>query len=183
MKFRVHGLVPVAMAVLLAGGVHAQTATDDSAAPPSQEAMEAAMTLPQAFAERAASSNMFEIQSSELAVQMSQSDEVRTFAEKMIADHQAAGEKMLVAATAEGVSPPQALMPDHQAQLDSLAAMTGEEFDTAYLAAQAAAHNDAVTLFEGYSTQGTEGDLKAFATETLPTLQSHMQEVKPLAAE
>jgi putative membrane protein len=72
-------------------------------------------------------------------------------------------------------------MPDHQAQLDNLAAAAAEDFDGAYLGAQLAAHNEAVMLFEGYANQGAEGPLRTFATDTLPALQQHLQEVKPLA--
>jgi len=167
--------------LLGSGGLVAQTATDANVAPPSQDQMQAAMTTPQAFAERAASSNQFEIQSSQLALERSQSQDVIAFAERMIADHQAAGEKMLVAASSEGLTPTAQLMPDHQAQLDSLAGSAAEDFDGAYLGAQLAAHNEAVMLFEGYTNQGAEGPLKTFATETLPTLQGHLEEVKPLA--
>lgn len=178
MKF--HPLAPLALviAAAIATGVTAQT-TDVT--PPSPEEQEAAMTTPEAFAERAASSNLFEILTSQLALEVSQTEEVRAFAEHMIADHTAATEEMTAAATSEGITPPDTLMPDHQAQLDSLAASAPEAFDAAYLGAQLAGHTEAVTLFEGYSTQGVEGPLKTFATETLPKLQEHLAEVEPLA--
>jgi putative membrane protein len=178
MTFRIRALAPIAL-VVLGSGAFAQTASTDPT-PPSQEEMQAAMTSPQAFAERAASSNMFEIMSSQLALQVSQSEEVRGFAEHMIRDHSAAGEQMKVAAATEGLPPSDRLMPDHQAQLDSLAAIAPEEFDLAYLGAQLAAHTEAVTLFDGYATQGPEGALKDFAAQTLPVLQEHFAKVEPL---
>lgn len=149
--------------------------------PPSEEEMQVAMTTPQAFADRAASSNMFEIMTSELALEKSKSDEVRSFAEKMIADHAAAAEKMRAAATAEGVTPLAVVMPDHQAQLEMLSSVDPNEFDAAYFGAQLAAHTEAVTLFEGFSEQGPDGDLKSFARETLPKLQEHLAEVSSLS--
>jgi putative membrane protein len=167
-------------AMVAAGGLSAQTENAD-VSPPTEDEMQMAMTTPQGLAERAASSNMFEIMSSQLALEKSQSQDVIAFAQHMIEDHQAAGEKMLVAATAEGLTPANTLMPDHQAQLDNLTASPPEDFDAAYLGAQLAAHTEAVSLFEGYSTQGPEGQLKAFATETLPTLQKHLTEVEPLS--
>ncbi len=181
MKLHPFALAVASAVALGAGGLSAQTATEADAAPPSAEAMQTAMTTPEAFAERAASSNQFEISSSELALQVSQSEEVRAFAEQMIADHSAAGERMVVAAAAEGLTPTKTLMPDHQAQLDSLSTSTPETFDDAYLAAQVAAHTEAVALFEGYATQGTEGPLKDFAAETLPALQGHLEMADPLS--
>jgi putative membrane protein len=174
-------LIAFVLGVAAAGGVSAQTATGRDVSPPSQEEMQAAMTTPRAFAERAASANEFEIQSSQMALERSQSQDVIAFAERMIADHQAAGEKMVVAVSSEGLMPAKRLMPDHQAQLDNLAAAAAEDFDGAYLGAQLAAHNEAVMLFEGYANQGAEGPLRTFAAETLPALQQHLQEVKPLA--
>jgi putative membrane protein len=98
----------------------------------------------------------------------------------MIADHTEAGEEMKSAAEAEGVSVPEALNEKHQAQLDQLTPLEAEQFDQAYLAAQVAAHEEAVSLFEGYSTSGSPGTLKEFATKTLPTLKSHLEEVQKL---
>jgi putative membrane protein len=88
---------------------------------------------------------------------------------------------MKTAASAEGVAPAETLMPDHQSQLDNLSGLSAEEFDAAYLAAQLAAHVEAVTLFEGYANQGQDGALKDFAAETLPKLQDHKAKVEPLA--
>lgn len=149
---------------------------------PTPEQMQAAMTTKAGFAERAASSNMFEIESSKLALQSAQSDAVKTFAQKMIDDHTAAGDKMTAAAQEDGVTPPMALMPDHQAMLDPLKGLEAEAFDAAYIAAQKAAHDDTVALFEGYSTGGEEGALKTFATGTLPTLKEHQTEIDGMAA-
>lgn len=180
MKIPTLALALASATVMAAGGLSAQTASTD-VSPPTQEEMQAAMTTPQAFADRAASSNTFEIMSSQLALEKSQSQTVIAFAEQMIVDHQAAGERMTVAAGAEGVTPTATLMPDHQAQLDNLNASAPQDFDAAYFGAQLAAHTEAVSLFEGYSTQGPDGMLKEFATDTLPTLQEHLAQVEPLS--
>ncbi len=173
-------LKPIALTVALLFIAAPLTAQTD-VSPPSADEMQSAMTTPQAFAERAASSNLFEIQSSQLALERARSVEVRAFAEKMIADHTAAGEQMRAAATEEGVTPVEALMPDHQAQLENLNTSDLADFDAAYLGAQLAAHTEAVELFEGYSTQGPGGALRTFATETLPKLQDHLAEVEPMS--
>ena len=171
-------LKSLALASVLALSAAAGYAQTD-ASPPTAEAMEAAMTTAKGFAERAASSNQFEIQSSQLAMEKTQTPEVRTFAEQMVADHTAAGEKMMAAAKASGIEAPTALMPDHQALLDSLGGTAADSFDNAYVQAQLAAHQEAVALFEGYSQRGEEGELKTFATETLPTLQAHLAALQP----
>src|SRR5690242_16549618 len=64
-----------------------------------------------AFAKKVASANTFEIQSSELAKDRSQSSEVKSFADQMIADHTKAGEDFKAAVQAANVSPPPAEEP------------------------------------------------------------------------
>jgi putative membrane protein len=141
------------------------------------------VTDKETFAEMAASSNMFEIQSSELALQESQDEDVRAFAQKMIEDHTAAGEKMKAAAATDGVTPPEAMVPEHQSQLDTLESNDGEAFDQAYVDAQAVAHDEAVTLFEQFSTEGEESALRDFAAETLPTLKEHQTEIHEMTGD
>jgi putative membrane protein len=135
------------------------------------------------FAQKAASSNMFEIQSSELALKETQDEDVRAFAQQMIEDHTLAGEKFKAAAEADGVTPPEAMLPEQQTQLDTLESNDGEAFDQAYLDAQAAAHDEAVTLFEQFSTEGEAGALRDFAAETLPTLKEHQTKVQEMTGD
>ena len=140
-----------------------------------------AVTEPQDFAEKAASSNMFEIQSSQLALDHASNDDVRGFAQQMVKDHTEAGEKMKAAAAKDGVTTPTAMMQKDASQLDELKATPAADFDKAYVAAQTAAHDQAVALFKGFSTDGKESALRDFAAETLPVLEQHQKMVHELA--
>lgn len=164
-------------ALVLAGPVIAQ----DNAAP-AAAATPAAITDPAQFAATASASNMFEIQSSELALERAVSEDVRAFAQQMIADHTKAGDDMATAAGEEGVAPASELDQKHQEILNTLGGLEGEAFDAAYIQAQVQAHDEAVALFEGYAANGSEGPLKAFAAATLPTLQQHQAHVHEMAA-
>jgi putative membrane protein len=163
-------------ALVLAGPVVAQ----DNATPAA--AAQAAITDPAQFAAMASVSNMFEIQSSELAMERAVSEEVKAFAQQMIADHTKAGDDMATAAGEEGVTPASELDQKHQDILNTLGSLEGEAFDAAYIEAQVQAHDEAVTLFEGFAANGSEGPLKAFAASTLPTLQQHQAHVHEMAA-
>lgn len=168
--------IPALVAVLALGGLAAPTAFAQDEA-----ALTAATTDAGAFAKMAASANMFEIESSKLALEKSQKDEVKAFAQKMIDDHTAAGEKFKQAAEAAAVEVPTAMNEADTAALEVLKAAT--DFDQAYIAAQVKAHDAAVQLFEGFSTKGAEGPLRDFAAATLPTLQDHKTQVHALAGE
>jgi len=106
---------------------------------------------------------------------------VQAFADKMIDDHTAAGEKMKAAAAKDGVTPPTKMAEKDKAALEKLQATDGADFDQAYLSVQATAHDQAVALFKTFSTQGEESALRDFAAETLPVLQEHQAMVHELA--
>ena len=133
-----------------------------------------AVASPQQFAEKAAVSNMFEIESSKLAEQKGQQDAVKKFAQRMIADHTKAGEQMKAAAQADGISSmPMELDQRHQAMLEQLNAASGAEFDLLYTQMQRQAHEEAVALSRGFADSGSGTKLQAFAEATLPTLEQH----------
>ena len=174
-------LAAMGLAALLAAApaVTALGQANTTAAQPTAPA--AAVTDPQQFADMAASSNMFEIQSSELALEMSQNEEVRAFAEQMIADHTLAGEDMMEAAELDGITPPSEMNEQHQSQYDALASADEAAFDQGYIEAQVMAHEEAVGLFEGFSTEGEESAMRDFAVQTLPTLQMHLEHVREMS--
>ena len=158
--------------LLTVTAAYAQTVSDPVAATAPVQ-----VTDPQQFADMASSSNMFEIESSRLALEKAASEEVKSFAQHMIDDHGKAGDEMMAAAQDDGITPAPGLQPAHQAKLDELSALDGEAFDAAYIMAQVAAHDEAIALFEGFSSNGDDSALKAFAANTLPTLQQHREEI------
>ena len=171
-------------ALLLTASLLGVTAAYAQTAPAAPAATApAAITDPQQFADMAASSNMLEIETSRLALEKSSSDEVKAFAQHMIDDHGKAGEDMKAAAQSDGITPAEALQPAHQAKLDELSGLEGEAFDQAYITAQVAAHDEAVALFQGFSANGEDSALKAFAANTLPTLQQHREEIGAIAGQ
>ena len=139
------------------------------------------VTDPTEFGAKASISNLFELASSTIAVERATGDDVKAFAEQMILDHTTAAQEMAAAAAEEGIAPATELDDQHKQILDEMADLGGEEFDAAYVQAQVKAHDEAVALFEGYSTNGAEGPLKEFATKTLPTLKQHQEHVRGLA--
>lgn len=60
----------------------------------------------QDFVNQAASGGLFEVQSSELALQKSQDANVQEFAKQMITDHTANNQELIATAQAEGLTVP-----------------------------------------------------------------------------
>jgi putative membrane protein len=168
---------PILLAAAASFLVLAQPAwSQDSGAAAQIEAMP--VESAQQFADMAASSNMLEIESSRLALDKGQKEEVKTFAQHMIDDHTKATEAMMAAAQADGVTPAAAMDPKHQAMLDQLNQAGEGEFDQAYAQLQLQAHQEAIALHKGFS----DGDknLNQFAAATLPTLVEHLEEAQKL---
>lgn len=135
----------------------------------------------EAFAHKAAVGNEFEVESSQLALQKSQNQNVKDFAQQMIDDHGKAADDLARATSNAGIqSPDMTLDKKHQKILDSLNAASGKDFDKRYIKAQVQAHDDAVSLFKSYSKHGDKDAVKNFAVDTLPTLEEHKQKIDQL---
>ncbi len=128
------------------------------------------------FVKRVALSDLFEIQSSELAKEKS-SGPVKAFAEQMIQDHTKTSNE-LKAFAANGslkVDIPSGLDDSHQKKLDALKEAEGRNLAGTYVNDQVDAHKDAVDLFERYAKGGDNETLKQWVSKTLPTLKSHLE--------
>jgi len=69
---------------------------------------------------------------------------------------------------------------DHKALMDKLSGLSGNEFDKEFIRAAVKSHEKGVKSFEKQSTSATDADVKAFATNTLPTLREHLQMARDL---
>ncbi|WP_181335078.1 DUF4142 domain-containing protein [Hyphomicrobium methylovorum] len=134
------------------------------------------------FVADVAVSNKFEIDTSELALKYGKAADVRNFAQQMITDHTAAGQKFKAALAEASIQPPaDSLDVAHTAKYAKLRVFTTEAgFDASYTQEQLKAHEDAVAKFEAYATSGPTPALKTFANDLLPTLRHHLQMVKDL---
>ncbi|MFC3073403.1 DUF4142 domain-containing protein [Shinella pollutisoli] len=133
------------------------------------------------FVRMAAQSDMFEIESSKLAVERAQGP-VKAFAEKMVQDHQktSAELKQLLQNAKLDIELPTALSEDHQEALQELGKLQGAEFSEDYVDKQVDAHEDAVDLFKRYGEEGSNADLKTWAAATAPHLQQHLDMARDL---
>jgi putative membrane protein len=134
------------------------------------------------FMAQAASSDQFEIQSSQLAMQASQNAAVRNFASLLIADHTRNTQTMMAAAQSAGLTPPPpTLLPAHQAMLDQLrAAGSGPSFDAAFRDAQINAHQQALGLMQNYAASGDVPALRTVAGQAVPMIQMHLNQAQML---
>ena len=139
-------------------------------------------TSAQGFANLAAASDRFEIESSKLAQAAAHSTGVKDFAAKMITAHEASTDKLKAAAGALSppVNPDDALAASQQQDLDGLKNLNGPDFDAAYAAAQVKAHQQALDALKDYVASGDTPALKDFANGLIPTVTEHLNMAKGL---
>ncbi len=134
------------------------------------------------FVMMASMSDLFEIESSQLALENAKSENVKEFAQQMITDHTANTQKLMqtVKATGGTMKAPEKLDEPHQEMLESLQGASDANFDAAYMDAQVMAHQQAVALFSSYAENGDNDMLQEFAQQQLPVIQMHYEHAQKM---
>ncbi|WP_156678805.1 DUF4142 domain-containing protein [Sphingomonas profundi] len=143
----------------------------------------AAIATPTAaeFVQKAAISDMYEMEAGKLAQKMSKSAAVTKFAGEMVKAHTETTAKLkAITAGDAALKPPAALDDAHQKLIADLKAAAPDKFDTLYVDQQTSAHSDALSLMKSYADGGDNAKLKAFAAETAPKVQMHLDMVKQI---
>ena len=137
----------------------------------------------QAFLFKAGASDIFEIVTSQMAVQHSQNQAVRAFASMLIADHTNSTTTALATAKSAGVMPPPPeLSPAQKAMVQQLSSASPAGFDRLYLSQQIPAHQQALALMQGYSRGGDVPALRTAAGGLVPVIQQHLAQAIQLNA-
>ena len=144
----------------------------------------AAVSASQSFANAAAASDAFEIETSKLALTNGASASVKSYARKMIDAHTASTAKLkaTVAGLTPAITPDPTLNAEQQQKLDRLKALNGTAFDQACIAEQTAAHQQTLDTLKAYAASGDMPALKDFATGLIPTVTAHLNMAKSLKA-
>lgn len=131
------------------------------------------------FVTNAAIADMYEIESSRLALKQAQSPELKKFAQRMIDDHTKMAAQMKTAAgSAQGVTLPTAMDERRQGMIDNLRQAPAGGFDEVYRTQQTAAHGESLTLHQTYAENGDNPQLKALAAQHTPMIQQHLEMVR-----
>jgi putative membrane protein len=128
----------------------------------------------QQFLTKAIEAGAAEVQISQLALERSLNEQVRGFAERMVQDHTTANQKLMSLAQSAGDTSQTKMDQKHQAMLQQLSQLSGEEFDRQYMQEQEQDHQAAVKLFASEATQPS-GPVDQLAGELLPILREHLQ--------
>ena len=139
------------------------------------------------FVDHAAAGGIAEIEASRLALEKSQSADVKAFANMMITDHGKANDELATIAKKNDIEVPDTTTLVKQAK-EKILDMRDESFDEAYANNQVKAHEEAIELFKKEANTVTDDqvkgatELKGFAQKMLPGLEKHLEAAKKLQA-
>lgn len=134
-----------------------------------------------AFMKQAAQNGAAEVEASKLAQQKAKSPEVKSFAEKMVADHSKTHEELKQLAAAKKVDLPEGPSMKQKGELKMISAGDDAKFDERYSKAFGVkAHEDTIKLFQEAANGATDPEVKAFAQKTLPALKEHLDMARTL---
>jgi putative membrane protein len=132
----------------------------------------------------AADGDMYEIQSSKLALTKGKSDAVKMHARMMIKDHTTTTRNLMAAlpkTEPKVAKPPKALSEPNATKIAALRAASGDTFDQLYWDQQLASHQQAWALHKGYATDGADPALKQVAAGAVPIVEAHLQHLKSMS--
>lgn len=134
------------------------------------------------FASTIASSDRYEIAAGKLARTMATNDACRKFGAMLVTDHTRSSALLKTAAAAAdpAVTLPTAMPPELQARLDALKAAKGADFDKLFIEQQEDGHQKALDALNSYAASGDQPSLKAFATEAIPVVQRHLDQINAM---
>lgn len=142
----------------------------------------AAAATSNSFVNDAAQGGINEVESAKLALEKSSAADVKAFAQQMVTDHTKANQELTTLAKTLDIEVPDEASLTEKAK-KMILEMRDESFDKAYANNQVKAHEDTVALFKKEAASSDNAELKAFAQQTLPTLEHHLDMAKKLQAQ
>lgn len=169
-------LTGAAVVVLTGGMAVAQKSIESTnvSGQPSQTQQPQTQQPHMRFVKEAAEGGMLEVQLGQLAQQKASSPEVKQFAQRMVTDHTKLNSELTTITSQQNLPTPTQLMGKDKAQYDRLAALTGPQFDRAYMRDQVRDHEKDIAEFQKEANNGTDPAVKNFAANALPILHEHL---------
>ncbi len=134
------------------------------------------------FMHEAAIGDAAEIELGQMAQQQASDPQVKSFGRRMVKDHSQADDLLKNVAASQHVSLPTDLDPKHNDVKQSLSKLSGPAFDRAYMQMMVIEHTQDVSKFRQEASQAHDPAVKNFAAQSVPILESHLNEAKQIAA-
>ena len=134
-----------------------------------------------AFVKNALEGGEAEVQLGQLAQQKAQSPEVKQFGQKMVQDHTQLGNQMKPIAQQLGVKEPKGPSKKDQKLIAKLDALSGPQFDNAYILAMVKDHKHDLNDFKEEAQTAQNPNLKQAAQQGSTVIAQHLQIIQQIA--
>ena len=134
------------------------------------------------FMIKASISNTAELGTATLALNKATNGAVRAYANHMIVEHGMAQTDLKNLGTRVGFAIKDTLDPAHVAIANQLSALSGRQFDSAYIHTQILDHNATSANFQLEQTTGQHTDVKNYANTYRPHIEMHLTRADSIAA-
>jgi putative membrane protein len=132
------------------------------------------------FMVKAASGGMMEVELGQLAAAKSTNPRVKSFGSMMVSDHTKANDELKALAAQKNITLPATIGEDHQKHVNDLKEKNGKDFDKAYMDMMVDDHKEDVDHFDEAAKDAKDGDVKSWASKTLPVLRMHLDSAKAI---
>ncbi len=132
------------------------------------------------FALNASYSNLAEIQMGQLAASKATIEDIREFGADMVTAHTTLQTELIAVALNRSIPIPDAVSNEDGQLYNLLENLEGNSFDSAYVANQIIAHQEAQNIFQSQVDEGTNDQLKEYAFSTLPHIVAHLERAQAL---
>jgi putative membrane protein len=125
----------------------------------------------------------FQVDAGRIAETTGTTQAIRAYADLMVSSHVAVNDALVAILRTKGKTPPPTLLQAAYATMvATLQHERGDRFDRDYVRGQVDYQNANVALYKYEIVYGTDADLKAFAQQTLPKIEDHLERALKLQA-
>jgi putative membrane protein len=167
-------LAAAAASALLAGCV----TMADPLGPPVAARGDMTPSVAPAYVDIAGASDLYEIQSSQLAMSRARSPWVRQYAGMLLSHHSGTTQQLVAAARAVGIEPMPRLLPMQRRMMAELSRTGPRNFDRVFMRQQVTAHQMALALHDNYTRRGDAPPLRQVAAAAVPIVQGHLVQAR-----
>ncbi len=135
----------------------------------------------QKFLDMAAQTDMTEAHVGQLAQEQASAQGVKDFAQMLVTDHTGDYNQVTALGTKVNATIPKGLDAAHDKMIAPLGKLKGAAFDRKFIQEMISGHEKAIAEYKKEAADAQNADVKAYATQVLPTLQKHLDAAKDLA--
>lgn len=158
-----------------------QTTSDISTILAANNSQNSLSEIDRLYMQEAAQAGMAEVEMAKLALEKSDSENIKQYAQQMIQDHTLLNQELMQLAEQKGINLPTNIGPKYQVLKAQLSELSGENFDQAYRnEAGVNGHMENLVIHTRQLQLGQDPDLQAFAVKNIPVVEAHLQLVDVL---